>query len=225
MMGLNMGGCILRGKLHADRGCPAGVQIWMAGLPKSLSTPRTGRDKATRLTKVLSAFRMEITRSHLLIRDAIQNAPAQPTVACDPRTAGRVPATAPALESLKQQCASKSTSTVAKSSCLRPSHLTTLWTRVAAGTSSRSLISHQRSSSPLSLKYRTRASRTTDENLARDSATMAANTPLPSRVSHVQVYVGRSLQHIRLPAAVLNIAAVKRNCKRMLDAVNELGHR
>jgi hypothetical protein len=52
---------------------------------------------------------------------------------------------------------------------------------------------------------------------------MAANIPLPSKASLVQQYVGKSLKDIPLPAAVLDIAAVKRNCKGMLDAMNELG--
>ena len=52
---------------------------------------------------------------------------------------------------------------------------------------------------------------------------MAANSPLPSKASLVQQYVGKSLKDIPLPAAVLDIAVVKRNCKRMLDAINELG--
>lgn len=52
---------------------------------------------------------------------------------------------------------------------------------------------------------------------------MAANTPLPSRASLVQKYLGKSLKDVPLPAAVLDIAAVKRNCKKILDAVNELG--
>jgi D-serine deaminase-like pyridoxal phosphate-dependent protein len=52
---------------------------------------------------------------------------------------------------------------------------------------------------------------------------MAANVPFPSKASLVQQYVGKSLKDIPLPAAVLDIASVKRNCKRMLDAVGELG--
>jgi D-serine ammonia-lyase len=52
---------------------------------------------------------------------------------------------------------------------------------------------------------------------------MAANIPLPSKASLVQQYVGKSLKDIPLPAAVLDIAAVKRNCQRMLETVNELG--
>jgi hypothetical protein len=52
---------------------------------------------------------------------------------------------------------------------------------------------------------------------------MATNIPLPSKASLAQQYVGKSLKDIPLPAAVLDIAAVKRNCKRMLDAMNELG--
>lgn len=52
---------------------------------------------------------------------------------------------------------------------------------------------------------------------------MAANAPLPSKASLVQQYVGKSLKDIPLPAAVLDIAAIKRNCKRMFDATNELG--
>jgi D-serine deaminase-like pyridoxal phosphate-dependent protein len=46
--------------------------------------------------------------------------------------------------------------------------------------------------------------------------------PLPSKAELVQQFVGKSLYDIPLPAAVLDIAAVKRNCKRMLDAVEEL---
>jgi D-serine deaminase-like pyridoxal phosphate-dependent protein len=52
---------------------------------------------------------------------------------------------------------------------------------------------------------------------------MASNAPLPSKASLVQQYVGRSLKDIPLPAAVLDIAAVKRNCKRILETTNKLG--
>jgi D-serine ammonia-lyase len=52
---------------------------------------------------------------------------------------------------------------------------------------------------------------------------MAAKLPLPSKAELVQQFVGKSLNDIPLPAAVLDIAAVKRNCKRMLDAVESLG--
>jgi len=52
---------------------------------------------------------------------------------------------------------------------------------------------------------------------------MASNYPLPSKASLVQQFVGKSLKEIPLPAAVIDIAAVKRNCQRMSDAVKELG--
>jgi D-serine deaminase-like pyridoxal phosphate-dependent protein len=52
---------------------------------------------------------------------------------------------------------------------------------------------------------------------------MAAKLPLPSKAELVQQFVGKSLHDIPLPAAILDIAAVKRNCKRMLDAVEALG--
>jgi D-serine deaminase-like pyridoxal phosphate-dependent protein len=52
---------------------------------------------------------------------------------------------------------------------------------------------------------------------------MAALLPLPSKAELVQQFVGKSLHDIPLPAAVLDIAAVKRNCKKMLDAVEALG--
>ncbi|KAN0104349.1 hypothetical protein V8E51_010094 [Hyaloscypha variabilis] len=52
---------------------------------------------------------------------------------------------------------------------------------------------------------------------------MASNYPLPSKALLVQQYVGKTLKEIPLPAAVIDIAAVKRNCQRMSDAVKELG--
>ena len=51
---------------------------------------------------------------------------------------------------------------------------------------------------------------------------MAAKLPLPSKAELVQQFVGKSLHDIPLPAAVLDIDAVKRNCKRMLDVVEAL---
>jgi hypothetical protein len=51
---------------------------------------------------------------------------------------------------------------------------------------------------------------------------MAALLPLPSKAELVHQFVGKSLHDIPLPAAVLDIAAVKQNCKRMLDAVDSL---
>jgi D-serine deaminase-like pyridoxal phosphate-dependent protein len=52
---------------------------------------------------------------------------------------------------------------------------------------------------------------------------MAANFPLPSKASLVQQYVGKSLQEIPLPAAVVDIAAVKRNCLQMRKAASGMG--
>jgi len=52
---------------------------------------------------------------------------------------------------------------------------------------------------------------------------MAANYPVPSKASLVQQFVGKSLKEIPLPAAVLDLAVLKRNCTRMLDAVDKLG--
>jgi hypothetical protein len=52
---------------------------------------------------------------------------------------------------------------------------------------------------------------------------MSSNYPFPSKASLVQQFVGKTLKEIPLPAAVIDIAAVKRNCKRMSDAVKELG--
>jgi D-serine ammonia-lyase len=52
---------------------------------------------------------------------------------------------------------------------------------------------------------------------------MSSNYPLPSKASLVQQFVGKTLKEIPLPAAVVDIAAVKRNCQRMSDAVKDLG--
>ncbi|CZR56390.1 uncharacterized protein PAC_06278 [Phialocephala subalpina] len=52
---------------------------------------------------------------------------------------------------------------------------------------------------------------------------MAGTWPLRTKASLVEQFVGKTLDDIRLPAAVLDIAKVKHNCKRMLDAVEELG--
>ncbi|KAF8852545.1 hypothetical protein BDZ45DRAFT_678285 [Acephala macrosclerotiorum] len=52
---------------------------------------------------------------------------------------------------------------------------------------------------------------------------MAATWPLRTKASLVEQFVGKSLHDIPLPAAVVDIAKVKRNCERMLDAVEELG--
>ena len=52
---------------------------------------------------------------------------------------------------------------------------------------------------------------------------MAALLPLPSKAELVQQFVGKSLHGVPLPAAVLDTAAVKRKCKKMLDAVEALG--
>lgn len=38
-----------------------------------------------------------------------------------------------------------------------------------------------------------------------------------------QAFVGKSLREVPTPAAVLNVAAARRNCGRMLEAVGGLG--
>jgi D-serine deaminase-like pyridoxal phosphate-dependent protein len=58
---------------------------------------------------------------------------------------------------------------------------------------------------------------------AGPQGTMSSNYPLPSKASLVQQFVGKTLKEIPLPAAVVDIAAVKRNCQRMSDVVKELG--
>jgi D-serine deaminase-like pyridoxal phosphate-dependent protein len=52
---------------------------------------------------------------------------------------------------------------------------------------------------------------------------MSSNYPLPSKAALVQQFVGKTLKDIPLPAAVIDIAAVRRNCQRMSDAVKDLG--
>ncbi|KAE8446560.1 hypothetical protein EG329_011892 [Mollisiaceae sp. DMI_Dod_QoI] len=52
---------------------------------------------------------------------------------------------------------------------------------------------------------------------------MAAIWPLRTKASLVEQFVGQSLHEVPLPAAVIDIAVIKRNCKIMLDAVEELG--
>jgi D-serine ammonia-lyase len=52
---------------------------------------------------------------------------------------------------------------------------------------------------------------------------MSSNYPLPSKAALVQQFVGKTLKEIPLPAAIIDIAAVHRNCKRMDDAVKEMG--
>ena len=52
---------------------------------------------------------------------------------------------------------------------------------------------------------------------------MSWNYPLPSKATLVQQFVGKTLTQIPLPAAVIDIAAVRRNCQRMSDAVKDLG--
>jgi D-serine deaminase-like pyridoxal phosphate-dependent protein len=52
---------------------------------------------------------------------------------------------------------------------------------------------------------------------------MAANWPLRSQASLAEQFVGKSLHEILLPAAVVDISKVKRNCARMLEAIDELG--
>jgi hypothetical protein len=54
-------------------------------------------------------------------------------------------------------------------------------------------------------------------------AAMSSNYPLPSKASLVQQFMGKTLKEIPLPAAVIDIAAVRRNCQRMSDAVKDLG--
>jgi hypothetical protein len=50
---------------------------------------------------------------------------------------------------------------------------------------------------------------------------MATNSQFPSKASLVSQYVGRSLHDIPLPAAVIDISAVKRNCQGMLRLKSE----
>jgi hypothetical protein len=68
-----------------------------------------------------------------------------------------------------------------------------------------------------------RRATTAGESHHSQTIVMAATIPLPSKASLVQQYVGKSLNDVPLPAAVLDIAAVKRNCKKMLDVVGGLG--
>ncbi len=53
---------------------------------------------------------------------------------------------------------------------------------------------------------------------------MSEKLPLPSKAALVQQFVGKSLRDIPLPAVVVDIAAVKRNCKRMSEAVEALDY-
>lgn len=52
---------------------------------------------------------------------------------------------------------------------------------------------------------------------------MTATWPLRTKASLVEQFVGKSLHDIPLPAAVLDIAKIKRNCNRMLETVEALG--
>jgi len=47
--------------------------------------------------------------------------------------------------------------------------------------------------------------------------------PLPSKDVLYEKYVGKSLKDVETPAAIIDLSIVKRNCQKMLDAVNELG--
>lgn len=48
---------------------------------------------------------------------------------------------------------------------------------------------------------------------------------LPSKAALLEKYVGKSLKDpsLDLPAAVLDLAAINRNCDRMSDAISVLG--
>ena len=54
-------------------------------------------------------------------------------------------------------------------------------------------------------------------------ATRKASDPVPSTSPLKESLIGRSLRDIATPAAVLDRAAVARNCKGMLQACKELG--
>lgn len=46
--------------------------------------------------------------------------------------------------------------------------------------------------------------------------------PTPSKQSLVDLYKGKSIGHVPTPAAVMDVAAVRRNCARMLQACKSL---
>lgn len=47
--------------------------------------------------------------------------------------------------------------------------------------------------------------------------------PSPAEAELKAQYVGRYLNEVPAPAAVIDVSIAARNCKAMLDAVNELG--
>ena len=46
--------------------------------------------------------------------------------------------------------------------------------------------------------------------------------PAPCREALIAEYVGKSLRDVPTPAAIINVAAVRRNCSRMLEACKRL---
>ena len=51
----------------------------------------------------------------------------------------------------------------------------------------------------------------------------ASLNPVPSASALRLEYVGQQIEDVQPPAAILDVAIVKRNCKLMLDAVQRLG--
>lgn len=47
--------------------------------------------------------------------------------------------------------------------------------------------------------------------------------PSPSDAALTHHYIGRKLKDVQAPAAVLDVAVIRRNCKLMLDTVDKLG--
>lgn len=47
--------------------------------------------------------------------------------------------------------------------------------------------------------------------------------PNPSHELLRERFLGKSLRDVETPAAVIDLSIVKRNCQKMLDAVDELG--
>ena len=72
-----------------------------------------------------------------------------------------------------------------------------------------------------------RAPATIDANMDPYNLPSAATAPMlyptPSEAAVKLQYVGRSLSEAQAPAAVIDAAVVRRNCKLMLDAVEQLG--
>lgn len=47
--------------------------------------------------------------------------------------------------------------------------------------------------------------------------------PSSPRDALAKLYIGKSIRHVPTPAAVMDVAAVRRNCERMLQACDKLG--